>query len=47
MRLNVVYVINTFSRLIYVIGSCCTQDIKDGKEETVDELLLVLQKLMK
>ena len=39
MRLNVVYVINTFSRLIYVIGSCCAQDIKDGKEETVDELL--------
>ena len=29
------------------IKTCVTQDIKDGKEETVDELLVTLQKLMK
>lgn len=29
------------------IKSCVTQDIKDGKEETVDELVKLLQKLMK
>lgn len=41
--------LNSFSRKLLSehIKTCVTQDIKDGKEETVDELLLVLQKLMK
>ena len=29
------------------IRTCVTQDIKDGKEETVEELLNTLKKLMK
>ncbi|MBQ9326276.1 MAG: metal-sensing transcriptional repressor [Clostridia bacterium] len=29
------------------IRSCVTRDIRDGKEETVDELLGILQKMMK
>lgn len=29
------------------IKSCVTEDIKAGKEETVDELLVTLRKLMK
>lgn len=29
------------------IRSCVTEDIKQGKEETVDELVLLIQKLMK
>lgn len=29
------------------IKTCVTQDIRDGKEETVDELLVTIQKLMK
>ena len=29
------------------IKSCVTRDIKEGRDETVDELVAVLQKLMK
>lgn len=29
------------------IKTCVTQDIRDGKEETVDRLLVTIQKLMK
>ena len=29
------------------IKTCVTEDIKNGKEETIDELVLILQKLMK
>ncbi len=29
------------------IRSCVVEDIKDGKEDTIDELVNVLQKLMK
>lgn len=29
------------------INTCVVQDIKDGKEDTIDELLNVLQKLMR
>ena len=29
------------------IKTCVTKDIKEGREETVDELVTVLQKLMK
>ena len=29
------------------IRSCVAEDIREGKEETIDELVLVLQKLMK
>ncbi|MDD2979901.1 MAG: metal-sensing transcriptional repressor [Hespellia sp.] len=41
--------LNSFSKVLLAnhIKTCVTQDIKDGKEETVDELLKTLQKLMK
>ena len=41
--------LNSFNRVLLAnhIKSCVTQDIKDGKEETVEELLATLQKLMK
>jgi DNA-binding FrmR family transcriptional regulator len=41
--------LNSFNKVLLTnhIKSCVTQDIKAGKEETVDELLTVLQKLMK
>ena len=41
--------LNGFSRVLLSnhIKTCVTTDIKDGKEETVDELVKVLQKLMK
>lgn len=41
--------LNSFNKVLLAnhIKSCVTQDIKDGKEETVDELVAVLQKLMK
>lgn len=41
--------LNSFNKVLLAnhIKSCVTQDIKDGKEETVDELVTVLQKLMK
>lgn len=41
--------LNSFNKVLLAnhIKSCVTRDIKDGKEETVDELVEVLQKLMK
>ncbi|MBO5302830.1 MAG: metal-sensing transcriptional repressor [Lachnospiraceae bacterium] len=41
--------LNSFSRVLLEnhIKTCVTRDIKEGKEETVDELLATLQKLMK
>ena len=40
---------NSFTKVLLAnhIKSCVTEDIKAGKEETVDELVVVLQKLMK
>ncbi len=41
--------LNSFNKLLLAnhIKTCVTEDIRQGKEETVDELLRVLQKLMK
>ena len=41
--------LNSFNKVLLGnhIKTCVTQDIKDGKEDTVDELLVTLQKLMK
>ncbi|MCX4317607.1 MAG: metal-sensing transcriptional repressor [Lachnospiraceae bacterium] len=41
--------LNSFNRVLLAnhIKSCVIQDIKDGKEETIEELLATLQKLMK
>lgn len=41
--------LNSFSRVLLAdhIKTCVTQDIKEGKEETVDELVETLKKLMK
>lgn len=41
--------LNSFSRVLLSnhIKTCVTQDIREGKEETVDELVATLQKLMK
>lgn len=41
--------LNSFNKVLLAnhIKTCVTQDIRDGKEETVDELLKTLQKLMK
>ena len=41
--------LDSFSKILLSshIKTCVTRDIKEGKEETVDELLDVLQKLMK
>ena len=41
--------LNAFGRelLDQHIRSCVVRDIRDGKDETVDELLVTLQKLMK
>lgn len=41
--------LNSFSRVLLSnhIKTCVTNDIREGKEETVEELLGVLQKLMK
>ena len=41
--------LNSFNkvRLAEHIRTCVTEDIREGKEETIDELVLVLQKLMK
>ena len=40
---------NSFTKVLLAnhIKSCVTEDIKAGKEETVDELVATLQKLMK
>ncbi len=41
--------LNAFTRelLNSHIRTCVAQDIRDGKDETIDELLATLQKLMK
>lgn len=41
--------INSFNRVLLEnhIRTCVIKDIKEGKEETVDELLVTLKKLMK
>ena len=41
--------LNSFNKVLLAehIKTCVTNDIRDGKEETVDELLVTLQKLMK
>ena len=41
--------LNSFNKVLLAnhIKSCVTQDIRDGKEETVEELVAILQKLMK
>lgn len=41
--------LNSFNRVLLAnhIKTCVIQDIRDGKEETVEELLVTLQKLMK
>lgn len=41
--------LNSFNRVLLSnhIKTCVINDIREGKEETVDELLVTLQKLMK
>lgn len=41
--------LNSFNKVLLAnhIKTCVAQDIRDGKEETVDELVTTLQKLMK
>ena len=41
--------VNAFNRELLAnhIRTCVSQDIRDGKDETVDELVAILQKLMK
>nr|WP_326185334.1 metal-sensing transcriptional repressor [uncultured Oscillibacter sp.] len=41
--------LNAFSRELLAehIRTCVAQDIRDGRDETIDELLATLQKLMK
>ncbi len=41
--------LNSFNKVLLAnhIKTCVTNDIKEGKEETVDELVEILQKLMK
>lgn len=41
--------LNSFTKILLAnhIKTCVTEDIKAGKEETVDELVTLLQKLMK
>ena len=41
--------VNAFNRELLAnhIRTCVAQDIRDGKDETVDELVSTLQKLMK
>jgi len=41
--------LNSFNKVLLAnhIKTCVTQDIRKGKEETVDELVTVLQKLMR
>lgn len=41
--------LNSFNRVLLSnhMKSCVVQDIKDGKEDTIDDLLNTLQKLMK
>ena len=41
--------LNAFSKelLAQHIRTCVAQDIRDGRDETIDELVATLQKLMK
>ena len=41
--------LNSFNKVLLAnhIKTCVTNDIREGKEETVDELVVILQKLMK
>lgn len=41
--------LNSFNKVLLAnhIKTCVTRDIQNGKEETVDELVVTLQKLMK
>ncbi len=41
--------LNSFNKVLLAnhIKTCVTEDIRQGKEETVDELVVILQKLMK
>ncbi|MCI8484043.1 MAG: metal-sensing transcriptional repressor [Lachnospiraceae bacterium] len=41
--------LNSFNKVLLAehIRTCVTRDIREGKEETVEELLATLQKLMK
>lgn len=41
--------LNSFNKVLLAnhIRTCVARDIKDGKEETIDELVTTLQKLMK
>jgi DNA-binding FrmR family transcriptional regulator len=41
--------LNSFNKVLLSnhIKTCVTRDIKEGREETVDELVATLQKLMK
>ena len=41
--------INSFNKVLLAnhIRTCVAEDIREGKDETIDELVKVLQKLMK
>lgn len=41
--------LNSFNKVLLAnhIRTCVSQDIRDGHEETIDELVAILQKLMK
>lgn len=41
--------LNSFNKVLLSnhIKTCVAQDIRDGKDETIDELVVTLQKLMK
>lgn len=41
--------LNAFNKELLAnhIKTCVTEDIRNGKEETIDELVLTLQKLMR
>lgn len=41
--------LNSFNKVLLAnhIRTCVAQDIRDGKEETIDELVMTLQKLMR
>ena len=41
--------LNSFNKVLLEnhMKTCVVRDIKEGKEETVDELMKILQKLMK
>ena len=41
--------LNSFNKVLLAehIRTCVAEDIKEGKDETIDELVLVLQTLMK